>query len=391
MGWFTVSTIDRQEVLFSNAHSGFLILIFCFSFLIGGGLLALLAEQKASVIGGPEVKKASRFVFLCLAPILVLSFYAFFKTCILVFIKGYSFSHIRHLFFAFPEGGNFWFSHKFIWSLFLILSGFVFHFLLVVSLPLFLFNKGKLLFITFLVFVFLETFTRMSRGLIYSIVVCAVFVLYMLYSEKRLRVNKKHLFFSGAGLIIIMIFLSLMRAHNPITGFIRYHTIGFMMLTKLIDKDYFFNSSTFTYGRMTLGGFDYLFGIFFRGLGDRFYQVPAYYNSFLENKLILLDLKVLGYNSFYTMLSSPYLDFGEAGVGIVGIIIGFFTTKFEYLYRKNNDVMALIWLLFIFYNCIMGIFGAVFEVPGFWLTLIGLVLFSNFVNFDRIKKSATEV
>lgn len=378
MGWFVMSTLSGHDVLFSNAHTGLVVSIFCL-FLVSGSLLFTLFQKQASY-KNYQTKKVSKIFFWFLVPVLAIYFYCFIRTCILVFEKGDSFSHIRHLFFAFPEGGNFWFSHKILWSLFLILSGFVFHFLLVVSVPLFFIKKEKLLFLTFLTIVFLETFTRMSRGLIYSIAICVLYVLFMLYRENRIKIKVKALILSGFLLVFSMAFVSIMRGHNPISGFVRYHTIGFMLLSKLIDKDYFYNASSFAHGRLTFGGFDYLFGILLRGLGDHLYQVPAYYNTFLENKLILLDLKVFGYNSYYTMFSSPYLDAGEFGVGIIGGIVGFFTAKCEFLYKKNNDVIALIWLLFIFYNCIMGIFGATFETPGFWLTLIGLYFYSVLVS-----------
>lgn len=399
MGWYTLSSTDHWGIFFSDAHVGQLVIAFSFSLVLGAAFQNLLVKHSVGSIQDYQFNfgKLSKIILIVLIPLLLISIYVFGRSLSLVLINHFSFAGVRRLFFTFSDAeGNFWFKSKLLWTLFLIISGVVFHFLLVVSIPLFITKKNKLLFILFSIFVFLETVARMSRGLVYSIVLCFSFVFYMMYSEDRFSAKIKSFIFGALGLVVVMCAVSIMRDGNPLTALVYYHTIGFSLLSKLINHDFYFNSSHLSWGRMTLGGFDYLFAIVFRGLGDKAFQIPAYYNTFLENAIIPLgpvsksDMSITSYNSYYTMLSSLYLDLGSIGVCLLGAVIGFFTTKFEFLYRKNNDVMALIWLLFIFYNCIMGIFGAVFETPGFWLTFIGLIVFTNYVNFYRIE-SASEV
>ncbi len=387
MGWVTISTVVRPGYFFPDASVVYIVIVFCFSILLGESIAKRQKNLIFASLNESAFDRVSKITTLALVPFVLLSFYVFFITFKLVYLKGLLLTDLRTQFFIFPPEGNYWFKNKTLWSLFLISSGTVFHFLLVVSIPFAVNCKKYILLYIFTVLVLIESFSRMSRGLIYSIIFAFSFTIFQRRFLKKIVISKKFIY-GLISLVLIIALLTIYRKQNIFIGLIQYHTIGFSLFSKLISMDFYYNNSNYEWGRMSLGGFDYFFTLIWRYLGDKSFQSPAYFHSILENSSIPLGpvlkdasnfLEITVYNSFYTLLSSPYLDFGLVGVLMIGALVGFFNSQLELAFKKNKSTMALIWLLFIFYNCFMGIFGAALELPSFWATLILLFLLQSYV------------
>jgi oligosaccharide repeat unit polymerase len=137
-------------------------------------------------------------------------------------------------------------------------------------------------------------------------------------------------------------------------------------------------------GRYTLGGADYIISMAIRGLGDKSFTTPVRDNIQYQSRPQLLadempnKPRLVHYNAFYTFFSSLYLDFGFLGFIFLGLLIGSSSTFFYLRFLATGSIFDLIWLVFITYNSLMGLFGVTFETPGFWLTFTSLIFINQF-------------
>ena len=394
--WAGVAT-SRNKNLFPAPAAINLVVLWCLGLILG-----FIAFQK---LGGDFLAQAPsvssfrifRRQFLALfVPTFLGSIWILYKAIYFIFIQGLSFPALRASFFDYGASGVFWFPSKYLWSLFLILSGTTFQFLLIWT-PSLLLRKDKWILWPLLFIVGVQTFALASRGLLYAIVLMMLFQgLLRIVMGRRIpvlasKIGKRTFLMA----LIAMSFTSFLRGHSVLVNGSEYHSVGFTLLSNVVEKRAGWEGDSLNWGRLSFGGLDYLFTIVVRGLGvDPHYTSPAYESSKIE----MISVPTNEYenepsltwsNAYYTILSSPFRDFGEIGVLIFGIVISYFLCSFERSYIQYGSLESLAWLSFLMHNCLMGLFGASLETQSFWIVLI-LLLFATTnktLNFDFLRKA----
>ncbi|MBT3981976.1 MAG: oligosaccharide repeat unit polymerase [Bacteriovoracaceae bacterium] len=396
LGWSFISVLDLGSVAFPNTNVEFLALLFGASMVVGSFCFQSKGASSTSI--SVENGNASRLLnligYTLVVPVILVSLFLLYKTIVIFMNEGVDLMHIRIRFFQIGKNGNLWFSSKIFSALYFILSGVCFHFLLISSMAQLVLLKKKLPMVLLILLVVIETAFKLSRGPLYSLGVCGLYLVFCF--PEFLKLTKKHVVriaLGGALSVPAFYLISLARNNSFFRAVFNYHTVGFTLFSKMMENDNFFITNDPSFGRMTLGGLDYLYTIFLRGLGEKMFSSPTHLNLFYQSYKIVTGDKLpthhwfYTHNSFYTMISSPYWDFGDIGVVFIGLLIGYYVRKFEISFRDKKDLISLVWLLFIFYNCIMGIFGATFETPGFWVVLSILVMVTKYsrVNDSQLK------
>jgi len=245
------------------------------------------------------------------------------------------------------------------------------------------YKDRKFLIVTVL-YLLVSAVLKGSRAEIYQFIGVSVIYFYCVYGMALLNVIREHMifvlfaFFASVSLLLLV---SYMRGHNFIDGFIDYHVVGFVLLTKYVNGLSSAFAQEFNYGVSYFGGLDYLVGLvgkmfFFNDLqsssqssmvleGD--FRPTFTFEARIDDELV--EYSQSGHNAFYTLLLSGYKSFGVFGVSLQGLVLGFFISRAADSARKLYTPSAF--YLVILISCVfMGIFSSALDTPGFWLSLI---------------------
>ena len=377
--WLVSTETGVSSLIFPAPEVGYHVMNYAFFMMIGGLVSKVNVFNENLIFPDISFSSFRNFSVFISLPILLITIGLALVSLKLYVFTDYTFDSMRKMFFTFNENGNLWFDSKYMWSLYLILSGVIFHYLLIVSLPVLVVKRSFVLFYMVVLLSLFDILLKASRGQIYGITVCYIYIVIMSYWIGGGKVKSKDIIFSILLFTLIatgLIFVSISRGDIELHGvLISYHTIGFSLFSTIIEMNEAYVYSPLELGRLSFGGLDYLFTIINRFLFDPDYSAPVHINTFLQNAAVVtsdtvskdnLKLIYIGRNTFYTILSSVYLDFGTAGPILLGFVTGYFLAYFERIYFSRRNILALIILLFIFYNSLTGIFASPLEVPGFW-------------------------
>jgi len=393
--WLLISEVN-DGIKPPAPEIGYHVINYVLFIVLGGLLCKSLSRSKVYFSGGVNILYFRRFSLLISIPMLIWVIYLAVISLNLHFSSGYAIRDLREQFFSFSDSGNLWFDSKLIWSVYLTFFGIVIHYMLVVSIPIFIERKNIILLVVFLLLVIFDMILKSSRGMLYAIGICYIYVsILALSGVGGSKISRSGVIrgLSLLSLIVIFVaFFSLQRGHSIVGGFFNYHTVGFSLFSNIIEMNGSYEHLPLELGRLTTGGIDYLFTTAIRYVIDPAYNSPVYLNTIIQDQNIVTgdqsivspELAIyVSHNAFYTILSTVYLDFGTLGPMILGLITGYYLVYFEKSYMDNRSIWALIMLVFIFYNSIAGIFASPLETPGFWGVVVLLFYSSKFFKSRR--------
>ncbi|TNF01286.1 MAG: hypothetical protein EP322_00095 [Bacteroidetes bacterium] len=251
----------------------------------------------------------------------------------------------------------------------------------------------------------LDMLVKGGRGGVYSIVLCSVYAACVLVIWKEIVLSRK-LLIAVSSLVgissILLAFIGLARDGGAVGSGLTYHVVGFSLLSDLLENGTYYLSHDLTLGRLTFGGIDYFITALIRFIFDESYNTPVYLNVSIQNLPVLTmdSLSIIArevnpeyytyntHNAFYTVLSTVYLDFGFMGAPLLGLITGVGLVRCEWLFRKESSYISVVFMIFIFYNSVTGIFASPLETPGFWgaaliIWFVSVVSSGNFLEKVR--------
>jgi oligosaccharide repeat unit polymerase len=245
------------------------------------------------------------------------------------------------------------------------------------------YKDRKFLIVTVL-YLLVSAVLKGSRAEIYQFIGVSVIYFYCVYGMALLNVIREHMIFvlfAFLASVSLLLLVSYMRGHNFIDGFIDYHVVGFVLLTKYVNGLSSAFAQEFNYGVSYFGGLDYLVGLvgkmfFFNDLQSASQSSMVLEGDFRPTFTLeartgyeLVEYSQSGHNAFYTLLLSGYKSFGVFGVSLQGLVLGFFISRAADSARKLYTPSAF--YLVILISCVfMGIFSSALDTPGFWLSLI---------------------
>lgn len=388
-----VSSFETSE-LFPPSHTVFYIVaIFCLGLWLGSIGYELIAKKRDANHRYTEEFIPSYMLILkfLLFPVILGMLWIIYKAFLLVATAHLELSLVRSSFYNYTYD---WFPNKVLWSGYVLLSGITIHFLIVSFVPLLL-KKKWLPTIGFIFLLAGETIAKGSRGLLYSmVVICFFYSVIFLQKFKKISVRKIFVLscavfiFFGGGLYLV----SKARGDSVIKRGIEYHLVGMSLLSNIVEARQGYEEDTPYWGRYCSGGIDYFLSMLIRVFFDKEYFTPSMDSMQIQavpvpsGRAPDSNIHFLNNNTFYTMLSSPYRDFGDMGVLLFGLIAGLLLTYYEAQYESYHSTFALIWLTFYTYNFIMGLFGVTLETPGFWGVLLLLLYVEKSNQRDSLQK-----
>jgi oligosaccharide repeat unit polymerase len=224
---------------------------------------------------------------------------------------------------------------------------------------------------------FLDAFAFSAKGPFINI---GFILLLHLFLVKKLDFK----LFKNALIIFIFIFfliwcVDLFRGNNITESVLRYFSIGPALLSGLVNKGFGFGYHDWSLYNLGLifSGFEYLIIIIFRVLSS----IPIESNGYNWVKYIDIPQvisesadKFYPANTFYTLLSEPYLSFGLIGVICIGFFFGWIITVLERGYTTYGCDKDLFWLQYLVNIVFFGIFVSFLSSVVFWLVL-GIMFF----------------
>ena len=245
-----------------------------------------------------------------------------------------------------------------------------------------LLEKDKKLILVSMGIIMLDAVVFTAKGpIIYIGFMCLLNLLLNLKQEPALI--KKFIF--GCSFFVLAIWLiELSRGNNIVDSFVRYFSIGPALLASIVggglEAGYraWIPSNIF----LIFSGLDYLIAIFARGVTGLPIQSVGYdWIKYIDMPIAISEsaYKFFPSNTFYTLLSEPYLSFGWGGIVGLGLILGWLVTGLERSYLLNRCERSLFWLQYIVGIAFFGIFVSALSTVIFWLILGLMVFFSSYV------------
>lgn len=212
-------------------------------------------------------------------------------------------------------------------------------------------------------------------------------LLYILLNSKQEPALLKKFVFGCSFIVLALWFIELSRGNNIVDSFVRYFSIGPALLASIVggglEAGYraWIPSNIF----LIFSGLDYLIVIFARGVTGLPIQSGGYdWIKYIDMPLSISEsaYKFFPSNTFYTLLSEPYLSFGWGGIVGLGLILGWLVTALERSYLLNRCDRSLFWLQYIVGIAFFGIFVSALSTVIFWL-ILGLMLFFSSYFFQK--------
>ena len=258
-------SLDLEERIFLNPQAVFYILNFILFLFFGGQLYQRLSSKKIwaaqDKLEHPNFPPLIFNSFIIInACFLMINIYLVSKSFEL-YAHGTSTAKIRASFFSISETGNYWFSNKVYWTLYLITSAIYFNLIMFLAIPIkVFFNKNTLLYIL-ISYLVLDSLVKGGRGGAYSLIL-VLFLCYWIkiafFYEPGGRIDLKLKLIIVFIIAIIIGTTALRGSTNIINEITDYHTYGFHLFSTMIEDSYNYEQAL-GYGRNFLGGIDYYF------------------------------------------------------------------------------------------------------------------------------------
>lgn len=173
-----------------------------------------------------------------------------------------------------------------------------------------------------------------------------------------------------------------------------YHLLFDQAITYFVGPfraiDYFLNNyirDEYYYGKLTIGGLEHIFGIFFKILDGDYSIAYQIISPTVQEPIIIGYGKT--FNAFYTNLLNHYLDFDIVGIIIFPLIYGMIVSYFANEFTKHQNVASLSILVYVSYNALITNLNWTYENLSAWVTLILLFSLNVFWCSNERKKGLT--
>jgi len=245
-------------------------------------------------------------------------------------------------------------------------------------------KKSFLLFSIF--FIVISGFLKGSRAEVYQFLLVGLLYLFSVNLKFIYQVRKKYWSYTFCTLFLcflLVYWVSITRADSFFYEVVKYHSVGFVLLTKYVGGQIGMLVDDFNLGVAFFGGIDFLIGLMARFLFWVDYQSSA--RTLLDLQNVSLPTQTFisvvgpgeesyaltGHNAFYTLISSAYQAFGVYGCMLLGLLLGFFIRHLV-IGSRDRDLVSSFYLIMSISVVSMGIFSSSLDAVGFWLTMITL-------------------
>lgn len=182
--------------------------------------------------------------------------------------------------------------------------------------------------------------------------------------------------------------IDLARGNNIIDSIQRYFSIGPVLLSHIVSGD----SGLTGLGNqknlfIIFSGLDYLIIVIIRGLtGSLIYSNGYDWVKYIDIPQVIMmsSNKFVPFNTFYTVLSEPFLALGWFGVVSLGFGLGWLIANLESRYLSEGCDLALFWLQYIATIAFFGVFVSAFSTVTFWLIILLMGFFSSRIFLKKI-------
>ncbi|MDD7805841.1 MAG: oligosaccharide repeat unit polymerase [Endozoicomonas sp. (ex Botrylloides leachii)] len=354
-----------------------LVIIFLSSMVLG----ALLRGGNNSGVGHENVS----YVIVARTVGLILLFLFLFQLPVWIYLveklfQGYSLANIRKNLFIGSE----------ISQINKILYGYsysVFYNILLVSSFAFFYCYKKKSFLLFSIFfIAISGYLKGSRAEVYQFLLVGFIYLFSVDFKLMYQTVKRYwlyVLFALLVLFLLVYWISISRGGDFFHEVVKYHSVGFVLLSKSINGQIGMLDNDFNYGIAFFGGIDFLIGLIARFL---------FWEDFQTHTRAVLDLQnvstptqtftaivspsmesysLTGHNAFYTLMITGYQSFGVYGCMLLGLLLGFLI-RHLIIESVNKGLASNFYLIMSITVVSMGIFSSALETVGFWLTMIAL-------------------
>ena len=395
--WAMFSTFGVGGLYSISNLTAYLIAIFLVSLMLGSWLDSkwcpgLLFPEGQSEFYVPNVwgKLILAYVFVLTIITLWLSG-IYLERAIFTFLNSVDSSHLRGAFFASADGPGLVYDSIGVQTVFLIASGIIVNLVLVVGIGVWVKHRNWQGLALALFMAGVDCIVKVSRTWVYSVILLLIVAEAISIGRKYKdilsnilgKVGFATLFVVGAAFLFVM---GQVRGSSGLLDqvesyLVNYHTVGFSLMSFMLSGKTPVNVEDPQWGRMSLGGLELPVTIVSRQIVKGFTS-PAYQNSDIINQRVCPGvtefLLCKPYNAYYTMLSSPYLDFREFGIIVFGVLFGFLLSWSHRCYQQSGSLAYLSFLLFLLLQGLLGIFGATLESVACWQAFLLLIAYMCF-------------
>ena len=244
-----------------------------------------------------------------------------------------------------------------------------------------LLDKDRNLVIVSILIIMFDAIVFTAKGPIINI--GFVLLLYVFLKTGHESGLHKKMIFSCSIIVLAIWFIELCRGNNIIDSFIRYFSIGPALLASIVGGGHEAGYRTWIPSNIFLifSGLDYLIAILARGFTGLPIQSVGYdWIKYIDMPVAISEVayKFLPSNTFYTLLSEPYLSFGWCGIVGLGLILGWLVTALEENYVLHKCERNLFWLQYIVGITFFGIFVSALSTVIFWMILGSMLFFQSY-------------
>lgn len=165
---------------------------------------------------------------------------------------------------------------------------------------------------------------------------------------------------------------------------VSYFVGPFRAFDYLIHNDLF---NEYFYGRLTFGGVDHIFGMFFKLIDSNYITAYQSINPIIQDPIYIGDGKT--FNAFYTSLMNHYLDLNIIGILIFPLLYGMVTAYVVNLFVKNQNIGSLSLVVFVVYNAILSSLNWSYQNVSTWVALGLLIIL--YIYFKKLMFKFNEV
>lgn len=419
-GWLFIANFSLTGVYIPSFHTQSLVILMLLAYTLGALLYSKRIKYKNDInINFHHLSFYKKFksILNLVYPTLFCAILPFFIKAINIFrTSGITPEYRRE---AFGVGGkeSILYGNSYIGFLYIFIIASVVLMFTIISAIL-LYTQGKKRYFAFsLILNFFQGIMMLGRFTIYSPIFILIITGFCFYGKftagkfidflKKIKIKrtKKYIVFFALLLVFGVVVISSLRNQGTSADvleiswdyLIKYHTIGFALLSSEIENNYSLLNQEITYGKATLSGFGLLWDFVYKRLfDDRMFSIGGevgiwgelgkYMDNFVEvGKGGLYGGTQLA-NAFYTMIYYFYLDGREIGVFIFSLLLGYLTSSFYTNWIKTRNLYSLTYCLIFLYGTLMSIFNYRFS-PGFWVGLLVIVAFHKFTKLSNKSKT----
>lgn len=130
-----------------------------------------------------------------------------------------------------------------------------------------------------------------------------------------------------------------------------------------------------TFGRISFGGLDEIFGVLITGLGVNYEYANLIYGKKTATEInIGLDQT---YNALFTNIFGLYLDFGMLGVVCISFLWGFLFSKIIFYFQNKTNFYSICVVVFTSVVIMLTVLKWKMQSPSAWIFIIGAIILSQ--------------